>query len=270
LTKISYKKLLHLGVWVCVAAGLSSSLAFAVAGERKVKVTALAIDIDRNDENVFITADELRSEFTSGARALMDRSYADIDIPSVEKSLNAHPCVAECEVAGDVSGKVHIHVRQREPVLRIITRDGESYYLDTDGRLMPLCESFTARVPVATGEIIEPYSRRSAYTISQIAGNAAFRELSVLDDLAAIAGAVHADSLLAGLVQQINVTKDREFEIIPVIGDHRIILGDATELDVKFRKLKLFYREGLSHTNGWGKYSVVNLKFKNLVVCTKR
>ncbi|MBK7817541.1 MAG: hypothetical protein IPJ60_08285 [Sphingobacteriaceae bacterium] len=58
--------------------------------------------------------------------------------------------------------------------------------------------------------------------------------------------------------------------LTPVVGDQSILLGKNQDLDVKLNKLKLFYSEGLNKTNSWNKYSTINLKFKNLVVCTKK
>ena len=60
-----------------------------------------------------------------------------------------------------------------------------------------------------------------------------------------------------------------EFEIIPVVGNHSILLGDVNDLKEKFDKLKIFYRESLNHT-GWNQYSKINLKYENEVYCSKR
>jgi hypothetical protein len=32
----------------------------------------------------------------------------------------------------------------------------------------------------------------------------------------------------------------------------------------------MFYTEGLNKTDGWNKYSIINIKYKNQVVCTKK
>ena len=74
---------------------------------------------------------------------------------------------------------------------------------------------------------------------------------------------------LTTLIQQIYVNKDKEIELYPAIGNHKIVFGDAQNLNEKFNKLKLFYTEGLNKSDAWTKYSIINLKYKNLVVCTK-
>jgi cell division protein FtsQ len=58
-------------------------------------------------------------------------------------------------------------------------------------------------------------------------------------------------------------------ELIPRLGQHRILLGDTTDLRDKLDRMRTFYLQGLNNT-GWDKYELINLKYKNQVVCTKR
>ena len=65
------------------------------------------------------------------------------------------------------------------------------------------------------------------------------------------------------------MNEEKEFELIPSVGNHSVLIGDVNDLGEKFSKLKIFYREGLNHT-GWSQYSEINLKYRNEVYCTKR
>jgi len=58
-------------------------------------------------------------------------------------------------------------------------------------------------------------------------------------------------------------------ELIPKVGNHLIIFGDTSQMSQKFENLILFYRKGLTKV-GWDKYNIINLKFKNQVVCSKK
>ena len=70
-------------------------------------------------------------------------------------------------------------------------------------------------------------------------------------------------------IVQIYVDEKNNVELIPRVGNHNIILGDASDLENKLEKLMIFYKKGLSKT-GWNEYSTINLKYKNQIVCTKR
>ena len=53
------------------------------------------------------------------------------------------------------------------------------------------------------------------------------------------------------------------------MGNHRIMLGTLNEFEEKLANLKLFYEQAIPKV-GWEKYSMINLKYKNQIVCTKK
>lgn len=108
------------------------------------------------------------------------------------------------------------------------------------------------------------------FSVNEIAKNEIFKEVSMLDDIYEMAGYITKDTVLNNLIQQLSINQDKEFEMYPSIGNHKIIFGDATDIAGKFEKLKLFYKEGLNKTDNWNKYTTINLKYRNQVVCTKK
>ena len=73
---------------------------------------------------------------------------------------------------------------------------------------------------------------------------------------------------LKAQIEQVYVDKTGEFELFPRVGNHIIVFGNAEDIDKKFERLLIFYRNGLSKT-GWNKYNVINIKYENQVVCSK-
>jgi cell division protein FtsQ len=255
---------------VLVACGLAVSLGFVSKSEGNIVAKALDIDIENSDENSFISEKEVRDFFNDRKHPVISQRYSDLNINGMEAALNAHPAIERAEVSADLNGELDVKIVQRTPVLRVINKNGESYYIDSRSRIMPLNENYSARVMVANGEIDEPYARRYLFTIDQIAGNKLFSEVSMLDDLMEVTKHIIADSLLTALIQQVYVTPGKEIELFPSVGNHRIILGEAKDVAEKFNRLKLFYTEGLNKADKWNKYSSINLKYKNLVVCTRK
>ena len=135
---------------------------------------------------------------------------------------------------------------------------------------MPLNQNYSARVIVANGEIFEPYDRRSMYTVDQISKSETFKQVSVLDDILEVTRYIQTDTLLSALIHQIHVNKEQELELFPMFGCQKIVFGNSQALAEKFNKLKLFYKQGINKTDSWNKYSSLNLKYKNMVVCTKK
>lgn len=268
--KINYKRVLVAVLWIIAIAGLGVSLGFVSKSEKNIVANNLNITIHNNDENLFLSEADVRQFFSDRKDSILDNRYKNINIPELEKALNAHPAIENAEVSGDINGEIKINITQKTPVLRIINKDGESYYIDSQSKLMPLNDNYSARVIVATGEIYEPYARRYQFSVNQIKKNKLFSEVSLLDDILDVSEYIAKDSSLTQLIHQIYVNDDKELELFPAIGNHKIIFGDATNIAEKFNKLKLFYTEGLNKSDSWKKYSTINLKYKNLVVCTKK
>ncbi|MBA3681074.1 MAG: hypothetical protein H0W73_07885 [Bacteroidetes bacterium] len=268
--KLNYKKILITVLWIIAIVGLTSSWAFVSKSERNIVAKTLNISIHNNDENLFLSEKDIKQFFVERKDSLLLNQYKNINIPELEKSLNSHPAIENAEVAADINGEIKIDITQRTPVLRIINKDGESFYIDSQTKLMPLNDNYSARVLIASGFIYEPFSRRYQYSVDQIKKSESFKEVSLLDDIYDVADFINKDSVLTNLIHQIYVNEEKEIELFPAIGNHKIIFGNATDVAEKFNKLKLFYTEGMNKADSWTKYSNINLKYKNLVVCTKK
>ena len=268
--KLNTRKIGIAVLWIIGLSGLVASMAFVSRKSADVKVEHVNVNILNPELNNFIEESDVKEYLQAQDNSMLEQEKSSVDVNTIEKTLNAHPAIENADIAVDINGDVDIQVKQRTPLFRIINADGESYYIDTQARPMPLSDKYTARVLVATGELHEPYARRYQYTVNQIAANKAFAEACLLDDLYLLADYIAKDTVLNSLIQQINVTPTREFELYPSIGGHKIVFGPATGIEEKFTNLKVFYTEGLNRTNGWNKYAVINIKYKNQVVCTKK
>lgn len=268
--KISYKKILSLGLWVFALIGLFLSWSFAAKKQTSNKVHSVNIEILNENENPFINEKDVQQFFEERNDVLKNNEIKNVDIHKLEKALNSHPAVENSEISYSVDGELKISVTQRRPLVRVINANGESYYIDSLSKLMPLSYKSTGRVLVANGFLYEPYSSRYTMSVEDIMKNESLSSVSYLDDVYQISKLIYADELLANLIHQIFLDQNRDFILFPAIGNQTIILGKAEFLEDKLNKLKTFYTEGLNKTDGWKKYSTINLKYKNLVVCTKK
>jgi cell division protein FtsQ len=268
--KLNIRKIGVAVLWIIGLSGLLVSLAFVGKKEKAVIAGNLTVSILNTDENSFIDEQDVKEFFKERKDSILKAQLGSIQVCDLEKALNSHPAIENAEVAVDINGDVTMNVTQRTPMVRVFTSEGESYYIDTQSKLMPLNDSYTARVLIATGAIHEPFAKRYAMPVNDIAKNEALSKVSVLDDIYTLSAYIATDSVLTSLIHQINVTNDQEIELYPSIGNHIIVFGEVKDLKEKFEKLKLFYTEGLNKTDGWNKYSTINIKYKNQVVCTKK
>ncbi len=189
-----------------------------------------------------------------------------MDITRIEERLAAIPSVAKAEVYHTMDGRLHARVEQRVPIVRVIEPDGGSYYIDKEGWTMPTSRTYTARVLVVTGETdgsVDPALVQNVY--AREGRPETFRS----DDIHRLALHIVADPFWKALIDQVVMTTDGEFELIPSIGGQRILIGDGSELPQRLEKLRIFYEQGIPQA-GWRSYARIDLRYADQVVCTKR
>ena len=70
-------------------------------------------------------------------------------------------------------------------------------------------------------------------------------------------------------VAQIDITAEKNFELSPVVGDHLIKLGNGKNLEKKFNRLMIFYKQVLAQ-KGFDAYSAIDVQYAGQVVGTRR
>ncbi|MBI4945590.1 MAG: hypothetical protein HY840_04215 [Bacteroidetes bacterium] len=265
-----FKKIVRISFWVLLVAGVTALFAFVQKQESKTLCSKLNISILRDPmhENFFVEEDEIRELIAKQFGQVENTPLKNIDVNRLERLMYVNSWVARADVYMSIDGVVDIEIEQREPVLRIINSWGQSYYIDSQGRLMPWSPQFTPRTIIASGNIIENYDGHSHAAVNQTINNDTLKTRNLLHDLYAMASFILADEFWSAHVEQVYVNKNDEIELVPKVGNHKIIFGVADEMAEKFWKLKTFYKEGLNYT-GWANYDTLNLKFNNQVVCTK-
>jgi hypothetical protein len=76
---------------------------------------------------------------------------------------------------------------------------------------------------------------------------------------------LQADSFLMAMIEQVDITPQQSFEMMPKIGSQIIQFGTGEDVHNKMEKLRSFYKNVMPKT-GWSKYSVINLQYKDQVV----
>ncbi|MEZ5014828.1 MAG: hypothetical protein R2794_11100 [Chitinophagales bacterium] len=180
-----------------------------------------------------------------------------IPVSRIEKVVAHDPYVASTQSYLDANGKLHIDIVQKEPIARVINKYGVHYYINENANKIPVSSKFTSRVPVVTGDIDE--GTRNTDMI----------ETPVLQNALELVRFMHAHPFWNAQIEQISVTADGNFLLVPKLGDHIIEFGKAENIEEKFHKLEIFYNKGLSYT-GWDNYSTINLDYENLVVADKK
>lgn len=240
----------------------------AFANKRQeTKVVGLPdIEIEVTDDMPFLTRAQVMSRLIDRNMVSENRTYDKNDVAAIEAEIENMAEVKNVAVFMYVSGKWEIDITLRKPIARIFNTDGSSCYLDEDGTLMPLSDSYTARVMTINGLINETDMGKNA---TEIMNNDSLKTIEILDDLYAISQYVCSDEFFSAQITHVFVNQFHEFELIPRVGDQRILFGDGHNVKGKFKKLEYFYVEGMSRA-GWENFDTINVMYRNQVVCSRR
>lgn len=256
-TRKALKRIGNAILWMVVLIGFVVLVASAAKVKDAVRCQGILVKISGSDNNFFIEEKDIRSLVVKNQDLNpVGRPVNSINIASLEKLVAQDPWVQKADLFIDNQHRLNIKVTQREPVARVFTVTGNSFYLDADRERIPVSERYTARVPVFTGFPTDALLLQKAD--SMLTANIVDVSTFVLND-----------PFWMAQVDQVDITGDRKFEIIPKLGDHIIDFGEGTNVEKKFVKLMAFYKEGLSRI-GWNNYTRINVAFENEVVCTRK
>lgn len=256
--KIALKKIGRLVVWTTLLGFVLFALAFSHKQAENVPCTRVNVRVYPAEIGFYNRQkilEQLRPHLPDGKKAL-GLPLGQIDISKVENHLQALDFIEQAEVYADMQGELHMSVKQRRPIVRVMRYDGSQFYIDQFGVKMPLAEHYTARVPFANGNVFERFEKSDS--VYSFVGNQVFK----------IASYVDKHPFYKALIEQIFVNADNELILVPKIGNQMIVFGSADKMEIKFKKLLAFYREGLSRI-GWSKYKRIDLRFDGQVICKK-
>ena len=255
LKRINWKAVFFVLSWIISLGGLITLMSFINVKKSEAKCTDLKVIIPGVES--FIDREEVDLVINNSIGSLVGSKLNSIDIHKLESVLKKNPYIQSAKVFADMNGVISIKLLQREPVLRILNVAGQDFYVDRQGMKMPISASFTPHVAVANGFILEGFSGKVDTLQTRLARG-----------LYSTALFIQNDTLWNEQIEQLYVNDYREIEMVPRVGNHKIILGDADSLETKFRNLLVFYKKALPHV-GWDAYKTINIKYTNQIVCEK-
>jgi cell division protein FtsQ len=197
------------------------------------------------ENNLFITEESVNKLLIVKNEAPTRVPKEILDLNGLEIALNSNPMIKNAQVYLTVNGEVRADVMQRNPIARVSTN--ASYYIDDEGKFMPLSANYSARVPLVTGHV----------------------EKNKLNNVFKIASKIYNDPFLRQHIVEIHQSMDQSLSLKSRVLNFKIVIGNLDHLDKKINNFKAFYQKA-KRDNSLEKYETVNLQFENQVVCTKK
>lgn len=260
-------KVLYIVLWAVLFSGAGFLLGFVNYEHNGGSVKDVTISMNYGQADVLVTRDDIDSLILSGAGRVPGKGLWELNTEKIEGPIRKQSYVDDANVYMTNDGRVFIDVVQRQPVLRIITKSHTSFYIDGHGQILPINPNYPARVLVASGNISDSCVRNAPKSFDSLFADSVSGAGS-LSSLFRLAIYIGNDPFFRSQISQIYVNGGGEIELIPLVGNHVILFGKAEDMDEKFSKLYAFYKFGLNKI-GWNKYDIINIKYKNQVVCSK-
>ena len=196
------------------------------------------------EQNLYITPAMVNKLLIQNYGPLINVPKENLVLNTMEKVIEANEMVKNAQVYLTMNGELTSKILQRKPIGRI---EGiAKFYLDDEGKRMPLSNNYSARVPIITGNITG----------------------KGLEDVFVILNYINEDDFLRKNVIGIHIENEENYQLRFRMENFVVNLGDVEGLEEKFNNFKAFYAKATKDKT-LQEYNIVSLEFDNQVVCTK-
>jgi cell division protein FtsQ len=147
-----------------------------------------------------------------------------------------------------------INIDQSRPVARMVGKKLHDRYISAYGDVLPVSKNFTARVMLVSGPWTDNPDLLNLGTTPS--------GRSMLE----LIGFIIDDPFWKSQIAEIYVDKKDEITFYTQVSKQCIEFGKPENIELKFKKLRIFYKEILP-AKGWNTYERVSLKYTNQIVC---
>ncbi len=247
-------------MWLGVTAGMVTVITAAMRTQEAGFCKGYQIKIKGFKDGMLFTSEEHITDLlkTATGGEIEGQRKSAFDLPLIEDLLEQSSWVYNADLYFDNNDILHANVTERKPLARVFTNKGESFYIDEAGKQIPLSDKVSLDLPVFTG-----------YPSKKIWNQA---DSSLVQNVIATASFINNDPFWTSQVAQIDIhgcgADCWNMEMIPVVGSHKVKLGDGSDIASKFHRLYLFYDQVLKRT-GFDKYQKIDVQYGGQVIAVK-
>lgn len=239
-------------------AGAALIVLFVIAWKAKEEKKYNSIQIELVGENtaaLFMDEKEiLQIIHEQGVKE--GQAIGKLNLNTLEKHLHTIRWVKNVELFLDNTQVLQVKIEQRIPIARIFTASGNSFYIDNEGLQLPLKQLTVLRLPVFTNF---PSDQQ----------NLSKPDSLLLNDILHFTKAVQNDSFFMAQTAQANIAVNGDFELVPSVGDHIVLIGSVENIEDKLNRLYTFYKK-VWVQSGLNAYQVIDCRFDNQIVALKK
>jgi cell division protein FtsQ len=243
--------------WVSIGVTGIVLLVAAIKKKDGKLCTGVEVNIKSSKNSFYLNEKDIATSINEQLkRDAIGKKISSINLKSIEQFLQQNIWIKSVQLFFDNNDKLKANVVERTPIARIFTVKGNSFYIDSSLIMLPLSKTFSAKLPVFTNFTTDNKVLSSSDSI-------------LLNGIKTITIAIQKDSFRTAMIDAIDITAKKTFVLYPKIGSQTIVLGDAKDIEAKFDKLLIFYKQVIAKSN-WVDYSEINLQYQNQIVAKRR
>lgn len=267
LNKRKWKMVGTMVLWVGIITYLGITIAFVKNKRGDVVCRKVEVVIADSTENRFVNKDDVIKAANSVVKQLVGTRISKINSYRIERKLLEMQLLKSAEVFSTVDGVLTIRVSQRDAIMRVYNTDGSSNYIDSEGYIIPLSARYAANVIVVNGNISIRANGKGRVRIFRNAADTTNRK-GLLNELYSFVSYIRNDKFWGSQIVQVYINSEKDVDLVTRVGNHTVKMGSLEGYENKLNKLYAFYKNALP-LEGWNRYSVINLKYGNQVICKK-
>jgi cell division protein FtsQ len=249
--KLTIRKEIKVGV---ALVAMSLLIAFSERKQGGVVCKDIVIELVNDHENHFLDEADVMRLVETNNPSLRGTTMDRIDLKIIESKLKQDKHILDAQLFCDLKGNLMVQVELRRPVARIIQEDAPDAYVAEDGTVMPVSEKFASRVLLISGEFVR-----------KLLDNEDVNKIPEGQPLMEMIRSINENSFWRAQVAQLDMNSEGKITIYPQVTGQRIEFGRLEDIENKFKKLMIFYKEILPQ-RGWTKYRRVNLEYEGQVI----
>lgn len=243
------------GVKIIVAAVvLLSVISFAERKQGAEVCKDIVVKLDNQYDNFFIDENDIIALMTDdGDDVIIGKDFEEINLKTIEERVRTQKFLQKAEIYRDLKGNILVNAKLRRPFARIVDPSVPRGYISTDGVILPPSRKYTSRTIILSGSFMKQLVKSDLTATEE--GRKIYELLKFID----------GDKFWKAQIAQIDIDKKMNVLIYPQVTKQIVEFGQPDDLEAKFKKLKVFYKQILPQ-KGWNTYERVNLEYKDQII----
>ena len=207
------------------------------------------------NESIVLSQADIETLLSDANIEIIGKEMKEIDLGDVATLLKNNPFIETVNFVHFAGKKLVIDYTLRELVLHVFTPNGNHYFVDSNGEMVPFTMKMKDYLMIVNGNLTDAYK----------SGKKAPKGVQ---DALALTKIINQDDFYQAMFRQIYLNNGG-MELTSTIGGQTILFGTSENAEEKLRNLKTVYENGLSH-KGYNTYAQLDARYKNRIIATRK